>query len=147
DAAATRREVESWRVPARELLDELRNAETELRIADAKLHVGLTMTVTTQASVELEVEIDGEDRPFTAQAMVPLEFEAKSRVSVQMPGLGEVAVRGGTRDLINAASAARERWKATVAHVLANTACETLAEAEALSERARIQLEEVQKTD
>lgn len=147
EALAIQREVESWNAPSQDTLGELRHIETELRVAKEKLEVGLTVTFAAEAALDLASHIDGEGRTANVQAGERKVFEARRQVTFRVPGVGEIDIQGGSRDLVDAANACLERWRDSSSPVFEGTGCESIAELEALQERARARLDEARQIE
>lgn len=147
EAHAIRSEVETWNVPSRQTLDELRSIETDLRVAEEKLKVGLTVTFSAEAGVELDSRVDGEDRSASVQSGESRIFEAQRQLTFRIPAVGEIDIQGGSREMVDNASAWLERWRASSRPVFEGTDCKSISELETLQERARTRLEQAQQID
>ena len=136
DAEAAREEADAFDAPTATELDRLRTLDTDLRIARARLAVGLVVDVALQRAGDAEVTIDGDSRQVRIDAGEQAGFEAKQELRLDLAGIGVVHVRGGDRDLAHAAAAAEQRWDGAAKPAFARTGCATLADLEDLRERA-----------
>jgi hypothetical protein len=100
-------------VPPPASLAALRKLDHDLAISRGALDVGLVMTVTPAAPIDLEVRKDGAaaDRSVIEQ---PLDIEADAEVEVRIAELATVRVRGGRREAQERVRALEVRWEREV---------------------------------
>ena len=135
-AKALRKELAGWHAPTQETLNSLRALETERRVAEEKLHVGITAMIVPLKATKLEVGVDGEA---AATRNIPAKgdlIEAQSELTLDIPGFGQVALRGGSRDLVEAAEAAKANWVSATTDIFEATGCDDLVDLEALLARS-----------
>ena len=134
-ASATRTEAGALEGPDDAQLERLRIADTEWRLARAKLSVGFVAEVTLATTRDAEAQIDGEPQTLVLQSGVPVELEADRELQLAIGNLAKIRIRGGGRNLLAEAQSAEERWQAASANVFARTGCSTIEELSALSRR------------
>jgi hypothetical protein len=123
-------------VPAPEALAPMRKLAADLAGARGALNVGLVVTVTPRAPLDLQVRKDGaQDNPgLVAQ---PFEIEATSDVEVGIADLATVRVRGGRREAQDTVRRLEARWTGEVAPHLAAAGASDLEVLEARVAEAR----------
>lgn len=150
-ANAIREEVADWHVPSAETLAELRKFATERQVTEAKLKVGLTVTVAARSDADLPIKIEvsiDDERPtaheFTRESQA---LEAAGRVRLEIADVADIDVRAGTGDLHAAAGQARDRWESASEPVFAETGWQNIDELETLQRRGQVRLNEAQETE
>ena len=145
-ATEIRLEVERQQVPSAETISAVRSLETEYRVADEKLRVGISAAITPEGSIEVVAELDGVEQPSRSLAERE-EFEAEGELKLRIDGVGEVDIRGGSRELQGAASAAGEQWEKVSRPIFEATGCASLTEVEALLQQSQEKLREAQQIE
>jgi hypothetical protein len=106
-------------VPLTGALAPMRRLATELATARGALEVGLVVTVSPNAALDLSVRRDGAAAALTS-ATEPFEIEARSEITIAIADVATVLVRGGRRDAQEKAQALESRWSREVApHLVA----------------------------
>ena len=137
EAAAEAEAATLLNAPDTAELEHLKALEMELRISKEKLAVGLVVQVALEKSGGIEVSTDdGEPKPELIDGGRSLEFEAERELRIAIAGIGSVRVRGGSRNLVQSAMSAQERWDAASKPVLSRAGCASLADLETLRSRA-----------
>ena len=131
-------------VPKPEAIAVLRDLETELRVAEEKLQVGLTANVIPIEDADVEITLDGDDPHTHRISSAGQTFEAKRELRVNIPEFGSFIVRGGKLGHTEAAAFARSRWETESSEILKGTDCSTVAELESLRQRAELRKTEAQ---
>ena len=137
-------EIESLNVPTPEAVALLRDLETELRVAEERLQVGLTANVIPIEDADVEITLDGDDPHTHRISSAGQTFEAKRELRVNIPEFGSFIVRGGKLGHTEAAAFARSRWETESSEILKATDCSTVAELESLRQRAELRKTEAQ---
>ena len=137
-------EIESLNVPTPEAVALLRDLETELRVAEERLQVGLTANVLPIEDADVEITLDGDDPHTHRISSAGQTFEAKRELRVNIPEFGSFIVRGGKLGHTEAAAFARSRWETESSEILKATDCSTVAELESLRQRAELRKTEAQ---
>ncbi len=135
EAASLRRAAVDLRAPDAEQIRRLHRLETESRIAQERLAVGLVVDLEILAGAMAEVRADGAD-PVQAGEDRHAEFEARRALRIDIPGFGRVQVRGGGRELAAAADAADLALDAVRRPLLEQAGVASVAELEAVRRRA-----------
>jgi hypothetical protein len=96
-------------VPAPGVLGSMRRLAGELAAARGALDVGLVMTVSPNAFLDLRVRKDGQevDSNWIAQ---PFDVEANAEIEIYIADVATVRVRGGRREAQEKARSLEERW-------------------------------------
>ena len=105
-------------VPVPGALGPMRKLATDLAAARAALDVGLVVTVTPKALLDIRVQKDGQKAESTSTAQ-PLDIEAKAGVDIAIADIATVRVRGGRREAQATAKGLETRWSREVAPQLA----------------------------
>ena len=135
-AAEAHEEASNLGAPVVAELDRLRSLETDRRIAQERLAVGLVVGVELKQAGDAEVNIDGQPRQVRIGLGKQAKFEAERELRLDLAGIGAIHVRGGGRDLLRAAEAAEDSWNAVATPIFTRTGCASLGELEDLRERA-----------
>jgi DNA repair exonuclease SbcCD ATPase subunit len=104
-------------VPGSSALVPMRRLATDLAAARASLAVGLVVTVTPYAKLDLRVRKD-QLKAEPIQTEKPLKIEAKTEVEVAIAEIASVRVRAGQREAQEKAEVLEERWRQEVVPVL-----------------------------
>jgi recombinational DNA repair ATPase RecF len=141
-AAEVRAAIEQLHAPSDAQIARLRSLETELLIAREKLAVGFLVTFTPNGSVDVVITADGVTKTRHLLAGSSTQIEAGRELGVNLPGFGEIRVRGGNADLVREADAAQARWDQASAVILGATGARTIADLDSLQRKARERGEE-----
>lgn len=128
-----RTQVAKKKLPTPEQLAALRQQAEELRVAEAKLEVGVSVTITPLKKFDGAVACDGQrskKQTFAEEETI----EAESRVKLTVGNLAELVVTGGKPDARKVVAALRKRWNAEGQPALEAAGVESVAE---LSEACR----------
>jgi hypothetical protein len=104
-------------VPFPGVLGPMRRLAAELAAARGALDVGLVVTVSPNAFLDLRIRKDGQevDSRWVAQ---PFETEANTEVEISIADVATVRVRGGRREAKEKALSLEERWSREVSPCL-----------------------------
>jgi hypothetical protein len=105
-------------VPASAALVPMRRLDTDLAAARGALNVGLVVTVTPRARLDVRVLKDGKAAAPVSTAK-PIEIDAAAEVDIDIGKVATVRVRGGRREAQRTAASLQERWAREVAPHLA----------------------------
>jgi hypothetical protein len=100
-------------VPITGLLGPMRRLARELAAARGALDVGLVVTVSPNAFLDLRIRKDGEEVDSTLIAQ-PLDIEANAEIEISIADVATVRVRGGRREALEKALGLEERWSREV---------------------------------
>ncbi len=137
-AVALRAEVPPELPPAAEIAA-LRALRDDLRVAEARLGGGLSVTVRPRRSLALRFTIDGEARPASKSAE-EVVLTAEKTLAVTIGDLVEVEVTAGEESARQAATKLRRRWTRQAAPLLARLGVEAVEGLEARREQAEAAL-------
>jgi energy-coupling factor transporter ATP-binding protein EcfA2 len=104
-------------VPSSSVLVPMRRFATDLATARGALAVGLVVTVTPYANLDLRVRKD-QLKAEPIQTEKPLKIEAKTEVEIAIAEIASVRVRAGHQEAQEKAEALEERWRQEVLPVL-----------------------------
>ena len=128
-AAALRRTVEELRLPGSQQLDRLRALQTDLRVAEEKLQVGISVEISPTGPLSFTARTDdGEPGPAATVTELTL-LEAASRLSLELEDVGRITIRGGSRDARGHAERLRTEWSDATAALFQRLAVGHLEEA------------------
>ncbi len=100
--------VESRNLPGTEALRELGDLETELRVAEEKLAVGLSVVMEPKRPLKLTLSTDGDERKVELSDVQ--SFTAESEISLDLPEL-TLLIRGGSESMRAEAESLLEKWR------------------------------------
>ena len=130
-----RAEASTFNAPDEATIKRLRTLQTDLRIAKAKLAVGIVVQVDLAEARNTHVQIDGEARGRALAAGETTEFEAERELRLTIPDIASIHVQGGGRALVREAEDAEARWTRASERTLARTRCKSVEELAELRQR------------
>lgn len=139
-AAALEAAQPRFPLPERSQLEALRRLEGDLRVAGAKVAVGLSVTVT--AKRPLRVAVQGDDGLPTSHELdlFSLEANARRKLRIEIDNVAEVLVSGGAADARVEIEALEKRWTEEAKPLLQEARVDTIEKlvrlAEEVSQRA-----------
>ena len=108
-AGALRAALEGLDLPSVDQLDRLTRLQTNLRIAEEKLQVGISVEIRPTRPISVTTRAD-EGQPQTAELTEPALMEAAAHLSLELEDVAEIDVQGGNRDARDTASKLRSAW-------------------------------------
>ena len=108
-AKALRASVEDLSLPDSERMEQLRALQTDLRIAEESLQVGISVELTPIRPLSLTTRAD-EGPPRTDDLTRPVSVEAAARLRLELEGVAQIEIQGGSRDSRQRASQLRAEW-------------------------------------
>ena len=108
-ANALRTSVEDLFLPDSEQVETLRALQTDLRVAEETLQVGVSVEITPLRPLSLTTRADG-GPPRTDDLTRPVAVEAAARLRLELEGVGQIEIQGGRRDSRQRASRLRTEW-------------------------------------
>ncbi len=111
-------------------VEALRRLEAEMRLAEARLEVGLSVTLSAPKGTHVALSIDGAES--AARLAEPRQFVAKSRIDLELPGNITIGARAGDASLREGLALLERRWETEAKPWLALAGVASLS---ALSER------------
>ena len=108
-AKALRTAIESLSLPGSEQLEKLRTLQTDLRVAEETLQVGVSVEITPARPLSVTTRAD-DGPPRTADVTRPVSVEAAARLRVELEGVGQIEIQGGRRDSRQRAARLRTEW-------------------------------------
>ena len=108
-AEALRTAVKGLDLPSLDQLDKLSRLQTDLRIAEEKLHVGISVEIRPARPISVTTHAD-EGPPQTAELTEHTSMEATAHLSLELADVAEIDVHGGSRDARDTASKLRAEW-------------------------------------
>ena len=108
-ANALRMSVEDLFLPDAEQMEKLRTLQTDLRVAEEALQVGVSVEITPLRPISLTTRADG-GPPQSDDLTRPVAVEAAARLRLELEGVGQIEIQGGRRDSRQRASRLRTEW-------------------------------------
>ena len=108
-ANVLRASVEDLCLPDSEQIEKLRGLQTDLRVAEQTLQVGISVEITPIRPLSLTTRADGRP-PRTDDLTRPVSVEAAARLRLELEGVAQIDVQGGTRDRRQSAARLRTEW-------------------------------------
>lgn len=135
NALALREHAAELNAPDEGEIERLREAETEWQVARAKLSVGLVAELTLTGAGNAVAQVDGEPQTLTFDAG-KAAIEAERELTLTIPEVASIRVRGGGSSLQSEAEAAEHRWQEASSAIFSRTGCDSLAALVELKDRA-----------
>jgi hypothetical protein len=123
-------------LPAAGEIARIRALRDDLRVAEARLGGGVTVTLRPTRPLAIVATVDGAAVGDASAADTARSFSANRAVALRIGDLVEVEVVAGEASARAAAAALRERWEAEGARHLREHGVETVAQLEALQQAA-----------
>jgi chromosome segregation ATPase len=128
DAAELESTQPRFALPTREQLDHLRHLGADLRVAAAKLDVGLVVTVRPHKPLHVTVQRDGERATLYDLKDAALETAAKRQLQLDIEGVAEISLAGGAADARETVDSLQKRWEAEARPFLHQAGVSTIEE-------------------
>ena len=126
-ANALRTSVENLCLPDSEQIEKLRTLQTDLRVAQEALQVGVSVDIAPIRPLALTTRAD-EGPPQTVDLTQPVSLEAAARLRLELQGVGQIDVQGGTRDSRQRAAWLRTEWADATSGLFQRLAVDSLEE-------------------
>jgi DNA repair exonuclease SbcCD ATPase subunit len=125
--------VQSRNLPGAQALRELRELETDLRVAEEKLAVGLSVVVEPKRPLKMTLTTDGAERKVELSEVE--SFTAESEISLDLPDL-TLHIRGGSESTRAEAESLRNKWRSLSEPLFERTGASSLAQVQSQLEDA-----------
>ncbi len=139
EAQVIRSRIEALAVPDEKALSELGQQLHSLQIAEGKLQVGLSVRIAPKKPLDMSVAADSA-KPIAHHLADEKTFEAEGHLIVDLAGIAEVEVTGGSAALRQEAQEMRQRWNHEVTLILSAAKVESFEQLLDASERATKEL-------
>ena len=126
-AKALRTSVEDLFLPDAEQMGKLGTLQTDLRVAEESLQVGVSVEITPLRPISLTTRADG-GPPRTDELTRPVAVEAAARLRLELDGVGQIEIQGGRRDSRQRASRLRTEWADATSGLFQRLAVDSLEE-------------------
>ena len=126
-ANALRTSVEDLFLPDSEQMEKLRTLQTDLRVAEETLQVGVSVEITPLRPISLTTRADG-GPPQSDDLTRPVAVEAAARIRLELEGVGQIEIQGGRRDSRQRASRLRTEWADATSGLFQRLAVDSLEE-------------------
>ena len=126
-ANALRMSVEDLFLPDAEQMEKLRTLQTDLRVAEEALQVGVSVEITPLRPISLTTRADG-GPPQSDDLTRPVAVEAAARLRLELEGVGQIEIQGGRRDSRQRASRLRTEWADATSGLFQRLAVDSLEE-------------------
>jgi hypothetical protein len=117
-ADATEQSISGTQVPSPAQIDGIKELDHQLKIARARLNVGLHLKFQPKQDLTLFVRRDEEERIEHALRGATFETSANRQITLDIEGLAEITLSGGERDARKEAEALQKRWVDEVEPIL-----------------------------
>ncbi len=134
-AKIIRSRIEALALPDEKALNELGEQLHSLQIAEGKLQVGLSLRIVPKKPLDVFVTADSAE-PNDHHLANAKTFEAEGHLRVELAGIAEVEVTGGSAALLQEAQEMRQRWDHAVAPLLRAAKVKSFGQLVKASERA-----------
>ena len=108
-ANALHTSVEDLSLPDSDQIEKLRTLQTNLRVAEETLQVGVSVEIRPTRPISVTTRAD-EGPPKTDDLNQPVSIEAVARLHLELEGVGQIEVQGGSSDSRQRASRLRTEW-------------------------------------
>lgn len=141
-AAALESAQPRFALPSRDQLDELRRLEGDMRVAAAKLDVGLSVTLHPKRPLRITLQRDGEQATVHDLSSSTLETSARRKLQFDIEGVAEIALSAGAADAREEMDSLEKRWATEARPLLQDAGVATIEElARILNETAQARTE------
>ncbi|MCX5745007.1 MAG: metallophosphoesterase, partial [Proteobacteria bacterium] len=123
-------------LPTTAAIAALRRLRDELRIAEAKVEVGLAVVVRPRRPLAIRSRVDGGQEVTSPSLAEPRAFTAKRAATIAIDDLVEIEISAGDEAARANVAALRARWEAEGTHVLQAHGAETVEALEAVRAQA-----------
>jgi DNA repair exonuclease SbcCD ATPase subunit len=131
-------ELATRSLPTPDCLVELRKLAEDVRVAEARIEVGLSARISPLKTFELKVSLDGARSKKLKLAREEVALDAQSRMKLTVGEWAEIEVIGGSADARQQVAALTERWQKATRPVFAAAAVATLDELETTCRAAAV---------
>ena len=126
-ANVLRMSVEDLFLPDAEQMEKLRTLQTDLRVAEEALQVGVSVEITPLRPISITTRADG-GPPQSDDLTRPVAVEAAARLRLELDGVGQIEIQGGRRDSRQRASRLRTEWADATSGLFQRLAVDSLEE-------------------
>ena len=140
-ALALRRQAAELNAPDEGEIERLREVEREWHLARAKLSVGFVADLTLTGARNAEAQVDGAMQRLTFDAG-KVAIEAERELTLTIPDVASIRVRGGGSNLQAEAESAEREWQEASSAIFSRTGCDSLTALAELKDRAEALLAE-----
>ena len=126
-ANVLRMSVEDLFLPDAEQMEKLRTLQTDLRVAEESLQVGVSVEITPLRPISITTRADG-GPPQSDDLTRPVAVEAAARLRLELDGVGQIEIQGGRRDSRQRASRLRTEWADATSGLFQRLAVDSLEE-------------------
>jgi len=146
EAIAIENTIDATALPSAENLDSLKELENQIRVARARLGVGLHLAIVPKRELVIAIRRDGGISEEMGATVAPVETNAKREIRIDIDGIAEISLAGGEESAREETARLHSRWAAEAEPVLKATALASLddvvaaakARARSLGEVARL---------
>jgi len=115
-------------LPSPQELDELRRLDADMRVAAARLDVGLSVTLHPKRPLRVTLQRDGEQATLHNLSSSAFETSARRKLHFDIEGVAEIAFAGGAADAHEEVARLEKRWAAEARPVLQKGGVSTIEE-------------------
>ena len=126
-ADSLRKSVEGLSLPDSEQMEKLRTLQTDLRVAQEALQVGVSVDIRPGRPLSVTTRAD-EGPPRTDDLTRPVSIAAAARLHLELEGVAQIEIQGGTRDSRQRASRLKTEWSDATSGLFQRVAVDSLEE-------------------
>ena len=131
-------------LPSPAEIEELKRLETDLRVAQARVSVGLQLTIQPKRKQLISIRRDGQPPTSHELKDAAIETSADGRLELDLAGVAAITVSGGARNAREAADHLEARWTAEAEPVLAAAGVSSLEDLARLAAEATGRARQIQ---
>jgi hypothetical protein len=145
EAIAIETSIDARTLPSVENLDSLRELENQIRVARARLGVGLHVALIPKRELLIAIRRDGGSPEETGATAAPIEANARRELRIDIDGIAEISLTGGEEGTREEAARLQERWAAEAQPLFEITGFASLDDVVAAAKERARSLAEVSK--
>ena len=127
EAQKIRDEVAQLDLPDAQEVESLAKLETELRVAEGKLQVGISVDIRPTRQITARIRTD--DAPVQDTVLTePTSLDASSQLQLTLDDIGEIDIRGGSSDARREAEDLRQSWHERTSEIFGHLGVTQLAD-------------------
>jgi hypothetical protein len=127
-AAALESAQPSFELASRDDIENFRRLESDLRVARAKLEVGLSVTLRPKRPIRISVQRDGAAATRQDLSRSAFEVTARREISIEIEDIAEITLAGGAQDARQEVERLDRRWSMEAEPALAEAGVNSLDE-------------------
>ena len=127
EAQKIRDDLDQLRLPDVQEIESLAKLETDLRVAEGKLRVGISVDLRPTRPITARIRTDDAPAEDTVLAE-PTSLDASSQLQLTLDNVGEIDIRGGSSDARRDAETLRQSWHERTSEIFGRLAVTQVAD-------------------